>query len=309
MSGILDAHTHLAPELDPATQDVPVVPALLHDPEALAGHLRRLGLDGAIVSVPPPFFRTGQLPAATREWVTAVNDGLLRRVAAHPTLHPLAYLPLDDPLLALAEWESRRSDPLWVGAAGSAGGGALSLADTRFDPLWQMLSADDAPLLLHPGESPDERLDEFYLANLLGNPMETAIAAGQLVFGGVLARFPRLKVLLVHCGGVVPAVAGRWERGHVTARPGLDPSLERPSAALRRLHSDSLGHDVGMLGLAAEVFGHDHVVLGSDWPFPMGDDDPRSSVAALTDDLRHAVEGGAARLFQTRLAARTHRRA
>ncbi|MGW4213654.1 amidohydrolase family protein [Lentzea sp. NPDC004789] len=265
----IDLHVHLAPALDGVAETGP--PAL-HRPDEAEAYLDRAGLDLAVVSVPPPFFRQ----PAPEDWVRALNDGLLRAVEGRPRLRPLAYLPLEDPDLARRELDRVAADPRFAGVCGAAGGASVSLADPRFEPLWSALSG--RLLLLHPGASPDDRLEDFYLHNLLGNPVETAVAAAQLVFGDVLARHPDLRVLLVHCGGCVPAVAGRWQRGLVTSRPGVPKTVEPPLTALRRMYVDCLAHDPGLVDQAVEVFGEDRLVLGSDWPFAMGADDPRLQI-------------------------------
>jgi aminocarboxymuconate-semialdehyde decarboxylase len=135
--------------------------------------------------------------------------------------------------------------------------------------VWEVLDDRDAFVFIHPGEPSDERLDRWYLANLLGNPYETALAAAQLVFGGIIASFEKIRFCLAHGGGVTAAVAGRWEQGHDTRRPGV-PSEHAPSALLRRMYVDSVVFSDIYLELAAVVFGPEHIVLGSDWPFPMG---------------------------------------
>lgn len=276
MSDGIDLHTHLAPLLG---ADERRGPAALHDPAALDAYLDAADLAEAIVSVPPPYFRQGQDAAETAVWVRRVNDGLLAAVADHPRQTPLAYLPLDHPDIAIREYRRIREYPRFAGVCGAAGGRSVSLADPRFDPLWMQLDADARLLMLHPGTSPDERLEPFYLSNLLGNPVETAVATAQLVFGSVLSRHPALRVLLVHCGGAVTAVAGRWDRGVATKRPGVQPLPETPSSTLRRIYVDCLAHDPAQVDCAIEVFGPRRVVLGSDWPFAMGTDDPRSLVA------------------------------
>lgn len=83
----------------------------------------------------------------------------------------------------------------------------------------------------------------------------------------------------MHCGGCVPAVAGRWQRGLTTTRPGVPTAGESPLRALRRMYVDCLAHDPGLVDQAVAVFGEDRVVLGSDWPFAMGSDDPRDQIA------------------------------
>jgi aminocarboxymuconate-semialdehyde decarboxylase len=271
----VDFHTHLAPLADDAVKGPPA----LHKPEGLLAYLHEREIDRAVVSVPPPFFRQDQDIAAATGWVRRLNDGLAAVAAAHEEFLPLAYLPLEHPELAIAEWKRLREEGGWVGYCGSAGGRSVSLANERLAPLWRALDDDAALLLLHPGTSPDERLDEFYLHNLLGNPVETAIAAAELVFGDVLPTHPRMRVLLVHCGGCVPDLVPRWDHGLATDRPGVGPLTEPPSTAVRRFFVDCLVHDPAALDRAVEVFGEDKIVLGSDWPFPMGTKDPISLIA------------------------------
>jgi aminocarboxymuconate-semialdehyde decarboxylase len=282
----VDFHTHLAP----FAHDEVKGPPALQRPDGLLEHLGQNGLDRAVVSIPPPFFRQDLDADAAAEWVRSVNDGLAKVAAEHEEFLPLAYLPLEHPELAIAERERLRGEGGWVGYCASAGGRSVSLADGALTPLWRALDDDAALLLLHPGTSPDERLEEFYLHNLLGNPVETALAAAQLVFGDVLPTHPRMRVLLVHCGGCVPDLVPRWDHGVATDRPGLRPLTELPSTAVRRFFVDCLVHDPGAVDRAVEVFGEDRLVLGSDWPFPMGTEDPASLIAHRGDAF---VEGAA----------------
>ncbi|MFC7550659.1 amidohydrolase family protein [Plantactinospora sp. GCM10030261] len=313
MPGI-DLHTHLAPTLTgarlPGVHEDTGTLVLdgnrvglpdLYRPDRLEQHLTSVGLDEAVVTVPPPFYRQ-HLPAdAAASWVSALNDGLVRAIAGHPRLTPLAYLPLEHAEVALAEYDRVADDPRWAGVAGAAGGRSIPLDDPRLAPLWLRLADDGRTVHLHPGQSADARLTRYYLANLLGNPMETTVAAAQLVFGQVLADYPGIRFLLAHCGGYLAAAVGRWERGHRTARPGLPDMALAPAAAARRFYVDVLGHDPALVDLAISVFGADRLVLGSDWPFPMGTDDP----AAL---VRHRGTVYAAQVATTNAAAALGRR-
>lgn len=289
MAGI-DLHTHLAPVLDEAeTATLPGVsvdggrlvvdgthggPPRLNQPEALEAWLSERSLDAAVVSAPPPFFRQHLNEAEAVRWVRALNGGMRRAVADRPRLLPMAYLPLEHPRVAVAELDYLLAEDGWAGFAASAGGRSVGLADPSLEPLWRRLSADSRPIMLHPGASTDARLGEFYLTNLLGNPYETAVAVAQLLFGEVVIRHPGLRFLLVHCGGCVPAVLGRWQRGVDTERPGV-PALSVPlRRVIRSFYTDCLAHDPDVVDLAVSVFGANRMVLGSDWPFPMGSDDP-----------------------------------
>jgi aminocarboxymuconate-semialdehyde decarboxylase len=290
----VDFHTHLAPF---ALDEVKGPPAL-HRPDQLLEQLEKSGIDRAVVAIPPPFFRQDLDAEAAADWVRSLNDGLAEVAGTSEELLPLAYLPLEHPELAIAERKRLREEDGWVGYCASAGGRSVSLADEALAPLWRALDEDAALLLLHPGTSPDERLEEFYLHNLVGNPVETAIAAAQLVFGDVLPTHPRMRVLLVHCGGCVPDLVPRWDHGVATDRPGLRPLTEPPSSAVRRFFVDCLVHDPGAVDRAVEVFGEDKMVLGSDWPFPMGTKDPVSLIAHRGDAFvdRAAVENARAAL-------------
>jgi aminocarboxymuconate-semialdehyde decarboxylase len=313
MPGV-DFHVHLAPLLDQARlaglglsrEDSgrlevgghAVGPDGLYEPAALAAHLAEHRLDAATVSPPPPFFRQDLDAGSARDWVTALNDGVLAALGERPQLLPLGYLPLEHPELALAEHRRLAEQARWVGRCASAGGGSRSLADPAFEPLWAELDATESLLLLHPGSSPDARLEEFYLHNLLGNPVETAVAAAQLIFADVLARYPRIRVLLVHCGGCLPSLVGRFDHGVATKRPGLRPLAQMPSEAVKAFWVDCLVHDPSALDHAVEVFGERHVLLGSDWPFPMGASDPAALIAHRGERFveRVAVENAAAAL-------------
>ncbi|MEV6240767.1 amidohydrolase family protein [Lentzea sp. NPDC051838] len=296
-----DVHTHLAPLMGCEVDGVEEVGGRLvvdghrvgvpglYDAGALARHLAVNGVDRAWVSAPPPLYRQHLDAERTREWVRALDDGLRARVASEPALDRLTYLPFDRPEIAF-ELVSDISDS--VGWTASAGGGSLALDDPSFEPLWAAVAARRKPLLLHPGESPDQRLDRHYLGNLLGNPVETGLATAQLVLGGVLTRHPGLMIILVHGGGVVPSVVARWARGVSTSRPGIT-TVEDPLQVVRRLWSDCLVHRPELVDLAISTFGADHLLLGSDYPFPMGLDNPFEPLAGLDPELRSRIAGNA----------------
>ena len=312
----IDVHTHLAPALDTGTtpefgvrrneeglvllDGKTVGPLPLYHPDRLLAHLDEQALDVAFVSVPPPFFRQHANPDRTREWVDALNVGILSACSGDDCLRPLAYVPFENPKAAAHTVRTHLEDDAFAGWVGAAGGRSVALDSPELAETWHLLAADGRPIMLHPAESPDERLAAHYLHNLLGNPVETGVAVAQLVLGGVLAANPHLRIVLVHCGGVVPSVAARWQRGLDTARPGLDASTLPPVASmLRTLYADCLTHDSANVDLARHVFGDDRLLLGSDWPFPMGLEDPREPIAHLSPALQDQI----ARVNPSRLTA------
>ncbi|MFI6826105.1 amidohydrolase family protein [Kribbella sp. NPDC050241] len=244
----------------------------LADPAALLHWIDEQDLDGAVVSVPPALFRYD----AGVEWAELVNQGL--RELATPQLRVLGHLPLLD-----AEAPSVAASLAGEGVFSGFALGTPSYAG--LDPVWRVLHEIEAFTLVHPGHSDDERLQSFYLTNLLGNPYETGLAAASLVFADVVGRFPGIRFCLCHGGGVTAAVAGRWQRGIDQARPGIvAPSLP-VAEALRRFYVDDLVYDEGVVELLGKTFGAERVLAGSDWPFPMGSDSIVAARATAADEL------------------------
>jgi len=245
-------------------------------------------LDGAVVSVPPPLFRPDLSKAERRDYAALVNDSLLSACqAAHKSLRPFAYLPAEDPELGVEIATSL--DRQWAGVVMGTELGALSYASPRFDPLWQVLSDLKLPLFIHPGATPDERLEPFYMTNLVGNPFETTIAAANLIFAGVMYRFPEFKVILAHGGGCIAALCGRWQRGVVTRRPGIPELQVAPVDAVRCFYVDSLVHSAPFLESLIKLVGEDKILLGSDWPFPMGAPHADNDLGTLAPTLRRRI--------------------
>jgi aminocarboxymuconate-semialdehyde decarboxylase len=139
-------------------------------------------------------------------------------------------------------------------------------------------------------------MKSYYLVNVIGNPLDTTIAAACLLFGGVLDRYPRIKFCLAHGGGFVPYQAGRWAHGW-KVRPEPKASLPHaPEASLRRFYFDSILHGKPALEFLVSSAGAERVLLGSDYPFDMGTLDCVRQVQALSipEKDRSGVLGGLA---------------
>jgi aminocarboxymuconate-semialdehyde decarboxylase len=255
----------------------------LADPAALLGWIDEQDLDGAVVSVPPALFRYDQ----GVEWAQLVNQGL--RELATPRLRVLGQLPLSDATAGAVAAELASEGVFSGFAIGTAGYAGL-------DAVWEVLHSLEAFTLIHPSHSHDERLDRYYLSNLLGNPYETGLAVAELVFGDVVGRFPGIRFCLCHGGGVTAALAGRWQRGIDTERPGIEPLSLSVAEALQRFYVDDLVHDDAVRALLGATFGAERVLAGSDWPFPMGDQVDRGRAAArstVCEQLTRPLKKGA----------------
>lgn len=258
-------------------------------PDLLAAWVAHNNLAGAVVSPPPPLY-LASLPSAERaRWVAVVNEGMGEACSPYgAALRPLAYLPVEAP--AEAARVAAMLDDRWAGVVAGTDLRGGTYSGAALDELWEVAADRDLVVFVHPGHCHDPRLEPFYLTNLLGNPYETTVAAAHLVFAGVFERFPRLRVVLAHGGGAVAALAGRWQRGYDTDRPGVAKLELSPLEAVRRFYVDSLAHHAGALRLACEVVGVDRVLLGTDWPFPMGADSADEALDGLTAAEAAAVQ-------------------
>lgn len=301
----LDVHAHLAPvapdrlaKLNGASWDADkgvmvldghvVGMKPLFKPEALRQWMDTHGVEHAWISAPPPLYRQQLRGAEAQAWAHYLNEGLQEIAAASPDrFTALMHLPTEQPAVAteIAKAWIARGHVLFSMPSGT--GDDRGLGDAEFAPLWQALDDASAFVFFHPGECADGRLESFYLSNLLGNPYETTMALAHLTFSGVLERHQKMTLCFAHGGGLTPMAAGRWDRGHATARPGIDAKLAKPSMTLKRIHVDCICHDEAAAELADRTFGAENVVFGSDWPFPMGLVEPHQQMADFSSERRN----------------------
>ena len=211
----------------------------------------------------------------------AFNDACSEAHRAHPDRFiGCAMLPLQEPGRALEELERAARLPGIRAVYMGTNVNGSELSDPAFFPVLERCQALRLPVLLHPIRVVGaERLQPFYLQNLLGNPFDNAIAAAHFIFGGVLDRLPRLQVVLPHAGGALPYLIGRLERGQ-KVRPEAQKKARRPvTAYLRRFHYDTISHHPRALRYLVDLVGADRVMLGSDFCFDMGYERPRAVVA------------------------------
>lgn len=167
-----------------------------------------------------------------------------------------------------------------------------------------------AVLFLHPvGYTEAGRLTDHYLNNVIGNPLETTVAASRLIFDGFAARYPNVRFLLAHGGGYLATYWARMDhawRARADCRTVID---QAPSSYLQRMYFDTVVFDPEQLAALVRRYGAGQVLLGSDYPYDMGEDDPLGLVAAvpgLTAEQRALLLGGnAERLFGLSQPARS----
>jgi aminocarboxymuconate-semialdehyde decarboxylase len=214
----------------------------------------------------------------------------------------LGAVPLQDPQAAERELRYLMTLPGMSGVEVPASVAGEYLGGDTFRSFWAAAAESGALVFVHPTTTGLglPALDGHYLWNSVGNPLETAIAAAQLVTGGVLARHPDLTVLLAHGGGALLGLRGRLRRAFAVRPEARSGSADDPDVLLRRLYFDSLTHDQALLRDLVTFAGPEHVLLGSDRPFDMGADKPADDVRSLglSPDAEQLVLGGnAARLL------------
>ena len=227
------------------------------------------------------------------------NDLLAETVASRPgRFEGLCTVPLQAPEAAAEELRRCVVDLGMVGVEIATTVAGRDLDDPDLDPFWAMAAELRCPVLLHPYVSLAGRgVSRYFLGNLVGNPAESTIAISHMLFGGVLDRHPDLRPVMVHGGGFAPWQSGRWDRGfdavsHLTGKGGI---ATRPSELLRRIHFDTVLHDPAVVELLIQWAGVERVVIGSDYPFPMGDLTPVDTldgVAGLSAEDRSRILGG-----------------
>ena len=187
----------------------------------------------------------------------------------------LGTVPLQDTQLAIDELRRCMTTLSLAGVQIGSHFAGKNLESPELEPFWSEVEALGAAVFIHPWYmSEDARLSKHWFQWTLGMPHETAVAAASLAFGGVFERHPRLKVCLAHGGGSFPTLLGRLTHGF-DVRPDLCQQCcqQRPTSFLRQMYLDSLVHDADMLKYIVSKFGSDRVIMGTDYPFPLGEID------------------------------------
>lgn len=262
-------------------------------------------VDMEVLSINPFWYERERDLAA--KIVAIQNEKLAELVAAHSErFAAFASLTLQDPQLAVRELETAVKKHGLRGAAIGGSVGKASFSDPKFHPVWAKAEELGAVLFIHPRGVPElaERLNgNGWLANTIGNPLETTIALEHLIFEGTLDRFPGLKIVAAHGGGYLPAYPARSDHACYVGEGLCDKDItlaKRPSEYLKQLHFDSLVFTAEELRHLVVEVGASQVMLGSDNPYPWQGHpiDHVLATATLSDEEKIAILGGnAARLL------------
>ncbi len=262
-----------------------------------------MGVGIQVLSPSPTQYHAWAPPDLAVELVALQNEAIAALCARRPDRFVgLGAVALQHPDLAADQLRRGMVDYGFRGVEIPSRGGPLELSDHRLALFWAAAEEAGALLLLHAASSTlGERGTSFYLSNIVGQPLETTLALSHLMFGGVLDRFPDLKLCLVHGGGFLPHYVGRFDHGH-RARPETGAMAQSPSAYLRRLHVETLLFEPADVARLVARFGIERVMVGTDYPFDMGHYDLHGLIAAvpgLDEGGRAAIlSGNASRLLR-----------
>jgi aminocarboxymuconate-semialdehyde decarboxylase len=230
------------------------------------------GVDVHVLSATPQTYLYGLGDELSPIVAAIQNDQIAKHVAAHPTRFlGIGTLPIAQPQKAADELRRIVTKLGLKGAMFASNIQGRNLDDPGFEPLWATAQELGAFMFVHPNNiAGADRLKSYYLANLIGNPLDTTIAAASLYFGGVMDRYPKMKVMLAHGGGFTPYQAARWEHGWAV-RPEPKKNIpKQPVNIAGRFIYDTILHSAQTLEAMIGLVGVDKVMLGSDYPYDMG---------------------------------------
>jgi aminocarboxymuconate-semialdehyde decarboxylase len=255
-------------------------------------------IDVGLESILPTalFYRADEAQA---EWFTRATNEAIAENARLSGGHVLgmAHVPLQFPTLAARELERAVCEHGMRSVQIGSNVRDENLDQPELFPFWEAAESLGVLILVHPhDQAAANRLRRYWLRNLIGNPLDTSIAVASLIFGGVLDRFPGLKLCFAHAGGYAPWIRGRWRHGQQVREEARERGAHRPfDEYFAMLYFDTVIHDERALAYLVETVGADHVLHGTDYPADMGSITQVPMIRRLTNlsaDRQEAILGG-----------------
>jgi aminocarboxymuconate-semialdehyde decarboxylase len=278
------------------------------DPDAKLRAMDRKGIVVSVLSPPPPLFYYWADAEIGADIAQLVNDGIAGIVATHPgRFRGMATVPLQDTQAAIEELERAvlvhgfRAVEVGTSVEGR------QLADETFRLFLKRASELGVLVFAHPYYvGAKQGLEDYYLTNLLGNPYDSTVMIANLMFSGLLDELQDLKLCVAHAGGFVPYQVGRLEHGHRVRPEARDRTSTPPTELLRKLFFDTITFNPLALRYLIDLVGVEQVVMGTDAPFDMGDEDPLRTVGAIPnlepEEHTAILAGTASRLLDVEVA-------
>jgi len=245
--------------------------------------LDAMGIDIQMIAPPPPqCYYTVPLDIAVKA-AQLVNDGIAEYCGKHPDrFKGFGSVPMPDGNEAAKELERCIKQLGFTGVEVLTNVAGKELSDPAFAPFWKKAEELGALVMIHPlGFTEGSRLTRFYFNNVIGNPLDTTVALHYLIFDGVLERHPKLKILAVHGGGYLGAYPGRIDHAWGARSDTHGDLPQPPTTYLKRIYVDTVVFTPYQLAALVRVFGADHVLMGTDYPYDMADFDPLGHIAGV----------------------------
>ncbi|MBV9539138.1 MAG: amidohydrolase [Acidisphaera sp.] len=221
-------------------------------------------------------------PAVGAEAARLVNNGIAAFAARRPDRFvPFGTVPMQDGRLAAAELTRCARELGLKGVQVLTNIAGKEVSDPDLEPFWSAAEASGTFVVLHPsGFTEPRRFGRFYFGNVIGNPLDTTMALHHLIFDGVLERHPGLRILAVHGGGYLPGYIGRMDHAWGARSDARGTLPQPPSSYLKRVYVDSVVFTPEQLENLVRVFGADHVLMGTDYPYDMAEYEPLDHLAS-----------------------------
>ncbi|GAA3750229.1 amidohydrolase family protein [Salinactinospora qingdaonensis] len=267
------------------------------DPALRVADMDRLGIDIQVLASFVSQFYYWTDPALGHELARLQNHRLAEMVAAAPDrFTAVGTVPMQDSERAVQELDYVVQTLGFKGVQISSNITGRDLDDLRFRPFFRRAEELGAVVLLHPnGFTDGERFQDFFLMNVIGNPMDSTLALTRLIFSGALAQHPDLRLCVVHGGGYLPFYSARMDHAW-QVRPECRERIEQPpSTYLRQVYFDTMVFSPRILENLVEFAGVQQVLLGTDYPFDMGESDPLGLIdglSAISPKERAGICGG-----------------